>query len=124
MHSQSKKFVNYIEIESSGGSILFRSLVVKVTKQLHNFVQLYIHESTSMQTTLELQHYPDYSKSHVEETNSLTRIPFKPVPANELAVVPADSDPTAMAVLYGSEYVNGSYYLNSIINRTVANTVK
>lgn len=72
-----------------------------------------------MQTTLELQHYPDYSNSHVEESHSLTRIPFKPVPANELAVVPADSDPTAMAVLYGSEYVNGSYYFKLYNNSNI-----
>lgn len=41
------------------------------------------------------------------------KIPWKPIKADDTALVPLESDPTtALSVLYGSEYANGNgYYL-------------
>lgn len=101
---------------------LFSSPAIMVSKKktdtpsiyvgMHN-KQLYIHESTSMKNILHLRQ-PHSDKDSVIESQSLTKIPWKPVPAIlEIDGIDSDTDDsTALSVLYGSEYVNGNgFYL-------------
>lgn len=66
---------------------------------------MYIHESAQLQTALQTQ------PSVIESAN--LNIPWKPIKADDTALVPLGSDATtAISVLYGSEYANGNgYYL-------------
>ncbi|KAB0801166.1 hypothetical protein PPYR_05520 [Photinus pyralis] len=101
---------------------LFSSPAVMVSKKkadtpsiyvgMHN-KQLYIHESTSMKNILHLRQRGG-DKDSVIESQSLAKIPWKPVPAVlEIDGIDNDTDDsTALSVLYGSEYVNGNgFYL-------------
>ncbi|KAL3289494.1 hypothetical protein HHI36_022915 [Cryptolaemus montrouzieri] len=70
---------------------------------MHN-KQLYIHESGEMQNMLvEKKHH----SVAVVESTSLSKIPWKPIPASAIML---EDDSTALAVLYGSPYVNGNGY--------------
>ncbi|XP_044766134.1 eukaryotic translation initiation factor 2-alpha kinase [Coccinella septempunctata] len=70
---------------------------------MHN-KQLYIHESRRMQNMLERKSHQDVA---VVESKSLSKIPWKPIPASSMI---EEDDSTALAVLYGSTYVNGNGY--------------
>lgn len=50
-----------------------------------------------------------YDKVVAAESKSVAKIPWKPIPASQLAVITAEHDDssTALSVLYSSEYVNG-----------------
>lgn len=61
---------------------------------MHN-KQPYIHESSYIKDL-------DFLKG----SEVMVSIPFKPIPANDVAVV-NEVDSTALSVLYGSEYANG-----------------
>lgn len=70
---------------------------------MHNR-QLYIHESVSMANMLEDS---KYFKTGLIKSDSLSKIPWKPIPASERDI---EEDSTALAVLYGSQYFNGNGY--------------
>lgn len=69
---------------------------------------MYIHESTSMQDIL---HSKAYNELVVAESTSITKIPWKPIPASSEMT---EEDSTALSVLNLSEYVNGIFYLKCI----------
>ncbi|KAJ8923794.1 hypothetical protein NQ315_010376 [Exocentrus adspersus] len=72
---------------------------------MHNR-QLYIHESVGMQDVL---HGKANNELAVTESSSITKIPWKPIPASSEVV---EEDSTALSVLNLSEYVNGNgFYL-------------
>ncbi|KAK9890482.1 hypothetical protein WA026_010563 [Henosepilachna vigintioctopunctata] len=70
---------------------------------MHN-KQLYIHESEIMQNMLVEKNNHNLE---VAESKSLSKIPWKPVPASTLT---EEDESTGLAVLYGSPYVNGNGY--------------
>ncbi|XP_076261905.1 pancreatic eIF-2alpha kinase isoform X1 [Rhynchophorus ferrugineus] len=69
--------------------------------------QLYIHESPNMLNVL--QSHVSTALTSAEDT-SITKIPWKPIPAS--SEISSEDDSTALSVLNNSEYVNGNgYYL-------------
>lgn len=75
---------------------------------MHN-KQLYIHESDTFQTALEMIPH----SNHTDVVDSMHfKIPWNPIPAGDTALVPIEPGLTALSVLNASEYVNGNgYYL-------------
>lgn len=53
------------------------------------------------------------TNNEILESQSLSKIPWKPVvasgSASDTALVPSEVDSTALSILYASEYVNGMF---------------
>ncbi|XP_050314345.1 eukaryotic translation initiation factor 2-alpha kinase [Anthonomus grandis grandis] len=87
------------ELVTSGG--ILPSIYIGMHKK-----QLYIHESNHMQALLLERQYAELTPA---ESNSLAKIPWKPISASTEST---EDDVTALSVLNNSEYVNGNgYYL-------------
>lgn len=75
---------------------------------IHN-KQPYIHESGRMQNALQyLHHATNNPNMEVVDSVSIARLPWKPVGATDLSIIPAENNLiTSQSILYTSEYTNG-----------------
>ncbi|XP_066152820.1 eukaryotic translation initiation factor 2-alpha kinase [Euwallacea fornicatus] len=97
--------VNLFEPKNMPGLIVPANVLPSIYIGMHK-KQLYIHESIQMQALLHGGHHIEFVPA---ESNSITKIPWKPVSASAQST---EDDSTAISVLNNSEYVNGNgYYL-------------
>ncbi|XP_066247464.1 eukaryotic translation initiation factor 2-alpha kinase [Euwallacea similis] len=97
--------VNLFQPKNMPGLVVPANVLPSIYIGMHK-KQLYIHESIQMQALLHGGHHTELVPA---ESNSITKIPWKPVSASAQST---EDDSTAISVLNNSEYVNGNgYYL-------------